>query len=85
MGGAGADIITCVVCINVNYDTCTCMSWTHVVMEEGETGLVFPGGRPEDKILYDLLVCCKWPEVATGLVSMLNECKNYISMLTCLW
>ena len=40
------------------------------MMEEGETGLVFPGGRPEDKILYDLLVCCKWPEVATGLVSL---------------
>ena len=39
-------------------------------MEEGETGLIFPGGRPEDKILYDLLVCCKWPEVTTGLVSL---------------
>ena len=23
----------------------------------------------EEKILYDLLVRCKWPEVATGLVS----------------
>ena len=29
----------------------------------------FLGGRPGDKILYDLLVCCKWPEVASGLVS----------------
>ena len=25
--------------------------------------------RSEDKILYDLLVYCKWPEIATGVVS----------------
>ena len=44
-----------------------------IVMEEGELGVGFPGGRPKDKILYDLLVCCKWPEVATGLVSLLTK------------
>ena len=38
-------------------------------MEEEEVGVGFSGGRAQDKILYDLLVCCKWPEVATGLVS----------------
>ena len=26
--------------------------------------------RPEDKILYDLLVYCKWPEIAAGVVGL---------------
>ena len=37
--------------------------------QRGLGGDTSSASRSEDKILYDLLLCCKWPESVTGVVS----------------